>query len=257
MKNIFIISAFSCLLYNVAACAEVPVKSIDIAKLLPQDSTILQSYPADNAQDIWNPGLLKLFARRSMKDCIVNADFDKDGENELIVIYSNKSAKGGMSLPLINIYKKLKGEWELKHNGLEHKMISVGDAHTGHMEISICDLDDDKVPEIMVSSVWDPLPAIYKWNRKSHTFSPLVKSEILNKLYKQVIDKMERYTANGGPYGPSDWWALFESYDKLGNSKNTLKAGKRILKEEENHDGTYWIWATERIQKRVNQLESK
>lgn len=257
MKNIFIISAFSCLFYNVAACAEIPVKSIDIAKLLPQDSTILPAYPVENAQEIWTPGLLKLDARRSMKDCIVNADFDKDGENELIVIYSTKSVKGYMALPLINIYKRFKGEWELRHNGLEHEIISVGHAHTGHMEISICDLDDDKIPEIMVSSVWDPLPAIYKWNRKSRTFSPLVKSAILNKLYKQVIDKMERYTANGGPYGSSDWWALFESYDKIGDSKNALRVGKRILKEEENHEGMYWIWAIESIRKRIAQLESK
>lgn len=255
MKNIFIILAFSCLLYNVAACAEVPVKSIDIAKLLPQDSTILQLYPVENAQDIWNPGLLKLYANRSMKDCIVNADFDKDGENELIVIYSTKSAKGRMSSPLINIYKRFKGEWGLRHNGLEHEMISVGHAYTGHMEISVCDLDDDKVPEIMVSSVWDPLPAIYKWNRKSRTFSLLVKSSILSKLYKQVIDKMEKYSASGGPYGGSDWWALFESYDKIGDSKNALIVGKRILSG--HHEGTYWTWARERIQKRVNQLELK
>jgi len=298
IKNNLFTCIVAFLLCVVTLHAAGTVERADALQLLPKDAVILYTYPIEEAHRIKYPQTARLYDRR---DCILTADMDSDGKDELVVVYSTGSrtqvGEPGTPPAHLNIYKHIKGKWALQYqyagepglnfgifgvdslfgtkniqlvfysgyysyqlvvihyNGKEYERSFVGEKLSGEGDISIYELNNDKKPEILIYSPHEPLPAIYTWGAKTHSFEVLTDTQTLNRFYHLVINSIRSTPGYTGHSSFADDWAIFESYDKLGDSKNALIIGKTIVDGFRDQEGIWGMDIWELVEKRMAQLQ--
>ncbi len=210
---------------------------------------------------------------RKMDDCVITADLDNDGEEELAIFYSIPT-KGDLSTSYLEIHKKIKGKWKLQYrnaygnvvldfgvvelfnnkkkqvivdsgvgasigyrlfvtqyNGKQYASLLSEKEESLNSGIFVSDIDGNNQKEILASHRFSPLAMVYKRNDKTGFIEVLTdtNSVTLRNYYKLVIAKIKTPFESGGNFNDGYAWALFESYDKLGDSANAITIGKQLM----------------------------
>ena len=146
----------------------------------------------------------------------------------------------------------------IQYDGKEYKALIPNKKDTGNYAISIYDIDGDKEQEIMLHTVGLPLARIYKWNKKDKLFEIFTNTKILNSYYKLIIHNMQDLVDGWGAGWETYAWALFESYDKVGDADSAIKIGKKMLNSaDHSRESIYCTWDIAAVMKRIAELEKQ
>ena len=153
------------------------------------------------------------------------------------------------------------GLFVIQYNGKEYKsIISEKEDNTG-FNISLYDIDGNKQKEILAHRRFAPLATVFKWNDKTRFFEVLTdtNSATMRNYYKLVVATIKTPLESDGRFNDGYAWALFESYDKLGDSSNAISIGKQMMEYfndvQIKEPGTGYAWYGP-VKDRLNELES-
>ena len=263
----------------------------EIKQLLPPDATIAKAEPPAQAEAKKSLRSWYTLPARKEQDCIALEDVDGDGKKELIVVYLIP-VKGDSPESELSIYKWVKGKWVsqfrqngssvvvsfgvvrllgnkakqiffnsgmgasvgyslslIQYNGERYKSIITDGVNWG---ATFYDINKDKKQELVFHYRYSPLPVVFSWDSETQQYTKSTDGKLLEAYYRLVINVIKSPLDNEGNFDDGYAWALFESYDKLGDSANAIKIGRQLIDAKDLGAGYGWYNI---VKDRLAQLE--